>query len=64
MIVEINKRRFLRRRRIIELQNALPDIRAAIEEACAVEAKAYLIETRDMFEAELAHLLEDERLNP
>lgn len=64
MIVEIDERRFVRRRRIIELKSILPDVRAAIKEASSAEAKAYLVETQAIFEAELCRLLEDEQLNP
>ena len=64
MIIEVDERRFVRRRRIIELQSILPDVRAAIEEASSPEAMAYLVESKAIFEAELGRLLEDEKLNP
>lgn len=64
MIIEIDERRFVRRRRIIELQGVLPDVRAAIAEASSAEAKAYLMESKAIFETELSRLLEDEKLNP
>lgn len=64
MIIDIDERRFVRRRRIIDLQQILPDIRAALNEAVSAEAKAYLAESQQVFEAELSLLLEDEKLNP
>lgn len=64
MIIDIDERRFVRRRRIIDLQQILPDIRAALNEAVSAETKAYLAESQKVFEAELSLLLEDEKLNP
>lgn len=51
MIIEIDERRFVRRRRIIELQSILPDVRGAIAEASSPKAKAYLVESKAIFEA-------------
>lgn len=61
MIIDIDADAFMRRRRIIELQQVLPDIEVALREVLSDAARAELEDSKRFFEKELKELLEEDR---
>lgn len=60
MIIDINADAFMRRRRIIELQQVLPDIEVALREVLSDAARAELEYSKRFFEKELKELIQEE----
>lgn len=60
MIIDIDADAFMRRRRIIELQQVLPDIEVALREVLSDAARAELEYSKRFFEKELKELIQEE----
>lgn len=61
MIIDIDADAFMRRRRIIELQQVLPDIEVALREVLSDAARAELEYSKRFFEKELKELIQEEQ---